>query len=406
MTKSQVHPEDAGDGSKLHSKKRMSMFQQNIKATALANDLENGPKNGTISRSQELRQRERAAWKLPPGARNAKKLELLMKLNYLPNQDPSQQVPTDDINRLSELYFDCWHLAHECPIEWKSDKKSNLFKKIIAPDGPEEYVGCRLLNVVRLRSLNLPVTLPDDRINTNVPSDLDIRIKDDYYQYEKIVPEEGCMEWYVNFSDQVLFNYCETDFVKDTVSGTTTRTHNIYGDNFQQTPTFVLEQAVKRLHPERFYTNLISMTAIDQLANPLKPKKGPYQIYELRHIFRTAYTAFSGAVRKAKELGYSRVVIHTGDWGCGEFGGNVTVMAFLQMAAAKAAGATRLYYHKVNGDPNEVEQAIEILKDVWPAEKGRINTDLLLKTIKEAKTIGGKGLEWALPRTDQELEPY
>jgi hypothetical protein len=143
--------------------------------------------------------------------------------------------------------------------------------------------------------------------------------------------------------------------------------------------------------------NLICMAAPDQLANPLRARVGPYSIYQIRQIFRTAYTAFRGAVMKTQEgfesykngltalehkrnekaldpkfnsdlfcdeqaldqlppvtkshlpyLTKATVAIHTGDWGCGTFGGNKRVMAYLQLAASYAAGIDHLYYHIVD----------------------------------------------------------
>jgi len=42
------------------------------------------------------------------------------------------------------------------------------------------------------------------------------------------------------------------------------------------------------------------------------------------------------------------VVVHTGYWGCGAFGGNRELMAMLQMLAAEIAGLTRRVFHTVN----------------------------------------------------------
>lgn len=36
----------------------------------------------------------------------------------------------------------------------------------------------------------------------------------------------------------------------------------------------------------------------------------------------------------------TNVIVHTGHWGTGAFGGNKVVMAFLQILAAKIAGTT------------------------------------------------------------------
>ena len=41
----------------------------------------------------------------------------------------------------------------------------------------------------------------------------------------------------------------------------------------------------------------------------------------------------------------ARVVVHTGYWGCGAFGGNRVLMAMLQVLAARMAGLERLVFH-------------------------------------------------------------
>ena len=39
------------------------------------------------------------------------------------------------------------------------------------------------------------------------------------------------------------------------------------------------------------------------------------------------------------------VAVHSGFWGCGAFGGNRTLMAMLQLTAARMAGLHRLVFH-------------------------------------------------------------
>ncbi|KAJ3074906.1 hypothetical protein HDU98_009875 [Podochytrium sp. JEL0797] len=177
--------------------------------------------------------------------------------------------------------------------------------------------------------------------------------------------------------------------------------------------------------------NLICMSAPDRLANPLRPKTGPYTIYQLRQIFRTAYTAFRGAVLKAKETheclkeenpvvrrsgsevtldmdekaddvmvsisqrfvpGKLEVVVHTGDWGTGEFDNNPVVMAYLQIAAAFATGVDHLYYH-ILGKSMHVEEALVILRSVWKMDAGgsaKIEVMKLLEGLEEKK------FEWGM----------
>ncbi|KAJ3225874.1 hypothetical protein HDU81_007599 [Chytriomyces hyalinus] len=176
----------------------------------------------------------------------------------------------------------------------------------------------------------------------------------------------------------------------------------------------------------RPYHNIISMSAPDRLANPQRPCVGAYTLYQIRHIFRTAYTAFRGAVIKSKttweclkqeaamkdtvvlNVGSSgggvsgtqrfEVAVHTGDWGTGEFQNNPTVMAFCQIAAAYAAGVDHLYYHvpKVGSAKSEAAlEHIEIAKK-WVDEAWKLNArgeePILLEDV--FKYLQEKGLEW------------
>ncbi|KAJ3379911.1 hypothetical protein HDU84_006322 [Entophlyctis sp. JEL0112] len=170
-----------------------------------------------------------------------------------------------------------------------------------------------------------------------------------------------------------------------------------------------LEEYYKRWHTDgkkylkvlpdadRVKNNFICMSAPDRQGNPLRPRFGPYTRYQIRQIFRTAFTAFRGAVMKSKETlaclkcedrerrpkaEKIEVVVHTGDWGTGEFENDETLVAFLQIAAAHAAGVKHLYYHVVKGKIEldsdaygHVLRAKEMVEKVWNTTK---NGDKLL----------------------------
>ncbi|KAJ3392932.1 hypothetical protein HDU84_003148 [Entophlyctis sp. JEL0112] len=166
-------------------------------------------------------------------------------------------------------------------------------------------------------------------------------------------------------------------------------------------------------HDARVENNFICMSAPDRLANPRRPQIGPYTMYQVRTIFRTAYTAFRGAVMKSKEvlaclqideierehdhtplpsslkLTGLDIAIHTGDWGCGEFQNNPTVIAYLQIAAAYATGVNHLFYHVKEHD-SHVAQARSLLLDVWKGDE--VSLDDVLKHIVDQK------FEWGKPK--------
>ncbi|KAJ3109274.1 hypothetical protein HDU97_007768 [Phlyctochytrium planicorne] len=149
-------------------------------------------------------------------------------------------------------------------------------------------------------------------------------------------------------------------------------------------------QDASLVHRKRVTNNCVLMSSLDQLFNPLRARIGPYTVYQIRFIFRTAYTAFNGLMetsrkqsqqqhqKKLDELmskGMSiagvrswkpKVILHTGFWGCGSFGGNKRVMAYLQMLAASAAGVDELLVHynpKAAGELDDIETAKRWFKE-------------------------------------------
>ncbi|KAJ3076820.1 hypothetical protein HDU99_001293, partial [Rhizoclosmatium hyalinum] len=90
---------------------------------------------------------------------------------------------------------------------------------------------------------------------------------------------------------------------------------------------------------------------------------------------------FEGTALDGKVL---EVAVHTGDWGAGEFQNNPKVIAYLQIAAAYAAGVDHFYYHSTNTDI--VKEAHEWVKEVWNVDAGeQILLEKLLKHLEEKK---------------------
>ncbi|KAI8619080.1 hypothetical protein BC830DRAFT_1105882 [Chytriomyces sp. MP71] len=168
--------------------------------------------------------------------------------------------------------------------------------------------------------------------------------------------------------------------------------------------------------------NVISMSAPDRLANPLRPRTGPYTIYQIRHIFRTAYTAFRGATLKSKETWLCLkqevtktkttrdsvainfqpssgpsiketskliVAVHTGHWGTGEFQNNKQVMAYCQIAAARLAGVNELFYHVPNeGEVLQIKMALDWVDEAF---NGASDSPLVESVLKH---LCDKKLQW------------
>jgi hypothetical protein len=132
-------------------------------------------------------------------------------------------------------------------------------------------------------------------------------------------------------------------------------------------------------------TNIIAMTA---------PRGGPgrYDDRTIKHILVTAFTGFRAAVlESARHHGDRRgVIVHTGFWGCGAFGGNPILMTTLQVLAAQMTGVKRLVFHAVDR-----ARAAQV-----SAAKGFISDDLADQGAAETGALIARmvrhGFEWGI----------
>ncbi|TFH66750.1 MAG: hypothetical protein E4G90_01965 [Gemmatimonadales bacterium] len=117
------------------------------------------------------------------------------------------------------------------------------------------------------------------------------------------------------------------------------RPNGLYGNAFSRAPVEAVRRAVTRIDPPTV-TNLIAMAA------PCDGD-GPYSQSQVRRVLDTAYTGFrAAAIESARHRGgRCPVVVHSGFWGCGAFGGNRVLMAALQALSAGMAGLDRLVMH-------------------------------------------------------------
>jgi hypothetical protein len=112
---------------------------------------------------------------------------------------------------------------------------------------------------------------------------------------------------------------------------------------------------------KEYFSNIIAMEA---------PKygSGTYTNATIKRVLSTAYTGFLAArYESLVEKGilsrshdprqqhsahnpdapaiFPKVVIHTGNWGCGAYGGSIQLMSTLQYFAALLAGVDKIVYH-------------------------------------------------------------
>ncbi len=113
----------------------------------------------------------------------------------------------------------------------------------------------------------------------------------------------------------------------------------LYGNNFAKATPAAIQQAIEIINPPTI-TNILAIEA------PV----GGYGIYsqaEIEYILKTAYTGFIAAKIESwleiKRL--PKVIIHTGFWGCGAYGGNRVLMVILQLLAATLSQIDKLVFH-------------------------------------------------------------
>jgi hypothetical protein len=128
------------------------------------------------------------------------------------------------------------------------------------------------------------------------------------------------------------------------------RPAGLYGNRFAAATAEVVRRAARRVDPPTF-SNIIAMAAPSGGV-------GEYTTGDIRAILKTAVTAFAAARVESTDTDAESarsVVVHTGFWGCGAFGGNRKLMVALQALAARAAGIDRLVLHA--GDHSGVDDA-------------------------------------------------
>jgi hypothetical protein len=134
----------------------------------------------------------------------------------------------------------------------------------------------------------------------------------------------------------------------------------LYGNRFAAAPVTAVRKATEVLKPPTV-GNILAMEA---------PAcgSGVYEQREIGYILATAITGFSATVLESRMLGFSaeNVVVHTGYWGCGAYGGNPVLMLLLQMLAARCAGVGELVIHLGSNDRADYLEAVRRQEQLLP----------------------------------------
>jgi len=78
------------------------------------------------------------------------------------------------------------------------------------------------------------------------------------------------------------------------------------------------------------------------------------------------------------------VIIHTGNWGTGAYGGDKVLMAMLQLLAAHLAGIDKLVFHTFDKTGSSAFKAAEVLLEkllTTHTNENIVNTEQLIKGI-------------------------
>lgn len=345
----------------------------------------------------------------------------------MPEKKASQPEP------IIRLTFDIGQLMREYPPDIENHNKKVIFE-IAWPPGSS---STGRLVFSRWRAMELPETFEPGEPDTA------IEYREDIFRYEPKPEGLNAVEWYLNFADPVVFvayggplfaqdeiqvaehpclaslhealisldvtplteesgeptpvlvmgaeRRCVVDIKPDPSRG---RPSGLYGNYFARTSAEAVRSATRPINPP-VITNIIAMAA---------PHfgEGPYSLQEIEYIVRTAFTGFMAA-RLESQRGRAEapgVVVHTGFWGCGVFGGNRTLMTILQILAARLARLDRLVYYTVDEAGTSIfKEALEILeKEIMPDIKGtKAKVKIPVNVSRLLARVEALGLEWGVP---------
>ena len=321
---------------------------------------------------------------------------------------------------LERREFDARTLMAQHPPVLRNENKRIVFG-IACPPGTARG----MLSYSRWAEMPLPAT-----VDPACAADL-LVVRDGFFDHEPVADAQPAVEWHLNFADPNLFYaYGWAMFAQDEIQvaehpvlaslrealvagGLPARTVAagrptpalvmgaerrvriatdpraerggpswLYGIAFAEAAAEEVRQATVAINPPTI-TNVIALAA------PFGGH-GRYRREQIELALSTAHSGFRAAVLESQRVAGPdvRVVVHSGFWGCGAFGGNRVLMTMLQALAAEMAGLHLLVLHI--GEPSgreSVVQATATLGDTLAAG-GSVDTAELISRIE------AMGLEW------------
>ena len=160
------------------------------------------------------------------------------------------------------------------------------------------------------------------------------------------------------------------------------RRGGIYGNNFSRADEDTIIRATEVIDPAMI-SNILAMEAPGY-------GSGRYTKEQIELVLSTAFTGFSAAIFESKDRVSPNIEtsIHTGFWGCGAYGGNRQLMAFLQMVAACETEVNTLVFHS-GPDSSGYDKALALLEELLPVGQEMSLYELLSQ-------IEAMGFEWGV----------
>lgn len=339
-----------------------------------------------------------------------------------PGSTNAQAKPLPATQPMFRKAFDLADLAANHPPRWTNPNKL-LIARLVAQTGRKPKGD---ITVSRWQAMELPTHL--DSRNPQ----MELAVREDWFDYQQSAAP--AVDWYLNFADPNLFaGYAGGLFAQDEMqvvehpdlasvreamlslklaprtieacqptpvllkgvprrcrvatepNAAQGRPRGLYGVQFGRADAKAVEQAVTVMDPPTL-SNIIAMASLAGGA-------GAYRKDEIDAILRTAFTGFAAARIESQppDGPGAKVVIHTGFWGCGAFGGNRVMIVALQIIAARLAGIDRLVFHVGDRAGSDSVQRARTLLDAELAPSGkRVELSRLIDQLH------AKGFRWGV----------
>ncbi len=134
-------------------------------------------------------------------------------------------------------------------------------------------------------------------------------------------------------------------------------TSSIYGARFARSNDATIRAAVDPIDPPTF-SNILAIEA------PISSGNRVYVRSEIEAALRTAYSGFRSTILDSitNATGLNPIVVHSGNWGCGAYGGNRQLMLSIQIMAARLAGLSKLVLYCGADSKDDVSKFSEELE--------------------------------------------